>query len=127
MHSLEQRAKRNLKARYRTVGPKREKVTYTHCFIDENGALQQEPRTEEMECFYVFFPHGHSIRVTNRKTLEELGYNLKPRIVDMETGDVVDVGGDPYDFGNEGDMETVVLEEDIEEKPTKRRTADANA
>jgi hypothetical protein len=35
-------ANRNLKARYRTVGPKREIVKYTKCFIDENGALQQE-------------------------------------------------------------------------------------
>jgi hypothetical protein len=51
-----------------------------------------------MECYYVFFPHGHSIRVTSYDKLVELGYHIKPRIVDMDTGDVVDVGGDPYDF-----------------------------
>lgn len=124
MANLETR-KRNLKARYRTVGPKRENVEYTKCFIDKNGALQQEKTSEEMECYYVFFPHGHSIRLTSKEKLVELGYHVKPRIVDMETGDVVDVGGDPYDFGDSGD-ESIVLSDDIEKTP-KRRTADANA
>jgi hypothetical protein len=119
---------RNLKARYRTVGPKREKVEYSRYHIDENGALQSEPVIEEMDCFYVFFPHGHSIRVTSFERLKELGYHIKPRIVDMDTGDLVDIGGDPYDFG-EGYVsdDNIVLDGDIEAKPAKRRTADANA
>jgi hypothetical protein len=127
MAGLEGR-KRNWKARYRTVGPKREMVSFTRCFLDENKALQQEPASEEKECYYVFFPHGHSIRVTSREALVELGYHLKPRIVDMDTGDVIDVGGDPYDFGSGDSTEDVILaDDDIEAKPTKRRTADANA
>lgn len=122
-------AQRNLKARYRTVGPKREIVKYTKCFIDENGALQQEQAEEEMECYYVFFPHGHSIRVTSFERLKEMGYHIKPRIVDMETGDLVDIGGDPYDFAsNEGPhTEDIVLAEEGElGSGRKRRTADAN-
>lgn len=122
-------ANRNLKARYRTVGPKRENVKYTKCFIDENGALQQEQAEEEMECYYVFFPHGHSIRVTSYDRLVELGYHMKPRIVDMDTGDVIDIGGDPYDFaGSDGSHgENIVLAEEGEmSSGRKRRTADAN-
>src|SRR5205085_7233604 len=93
--------RRNLKARYQVKGPRTEPVTYTHCYIDENGALQQEQRTEDRECYMVYFPHGHSIRVTSFERLKELGYHIKPRIVDMETGDVVELGGDPYDFAQD--------------------------
>jgi hypothetical protein len=125
-------AQRNLKARYRTVGPKSEKVTYTKCYIDENGALQQESATEEMECYYVFFPHGHSIRVTSFEKLKELGYHIKPRIVDMDTGDLIDIGGDPYDFSsNDGPYsENLILEEEGDissSNRSKKRTADATA
>jgi hypothetical protein len=82
------------------------------------AALQQEQAKEEMECYYVFFPHGHSIRVTSYDKLEELGYHIKPRIVDMDTGDVVDIGGDPYDFGgvDAPHDEDIVLATRISEK-----------
>lgn len=50
----------------------------------------------------VYFPQGHSIRV-ERDELVRLKYHLKPRLVDMETGDVIDRGGDPYDFMTDND------------------------
>lgn len=129
--------KRNLKARYQTVGPRTENVTYTECYIDENGALQQKKVTKEMETFMVYFPHGHSIRVTSRERLVELGYHVKPRLVDMETGDIVDLGGDPYDFAKDfadiGNDESIVLAEDSElessgsKQSKSRQAATANA
>lgn len=121
---------KNLKARYRVVGPKREKVEYTLCSIDDaTGSLQQKKMEEEMECYYVFFPRGHSIRVTSKEKLVELGYHIKPRVVDMDTGDIIDIGGDLYDFGDgSATNENIVLSDDIDDpKPAKRRTADANA
>lgn len=94
---------RKIKARYRTIGPRKEMVTYTKCSIDnETKSLQQEVVTEEMDTFMVVFPQGHSIRVLGKEALIKSGYHLKPRMVDMLTGDVVDVGGDPYDFSDAG-------------------------
>jgi N-acetyl-anhydromuramyl-L-alanine amidase AmpD len=87
-----------LRARYRTVGPKLVKQTYTHCWMDEDEkSLQQEVKTREVEMYMVYFPQGHSIRVTFEE-LKRLGYHLKPRMIDMFTGDVIDIGGDEYDF-----------------------------
>jgi len=94
-------AERVLKAAYKVRGPFTEPVTYNKCTMDkETKSLQQEVVTEEKEVYYVHFPMGHSIRVGFAE-LKRLGYHIKPRIVDMETGDVVDAGGDPYDFGND--------------------------
>ena len=110
-----------IRARYAVKGPKKEPVSYTKCSIDENGALQQEQVTENMDCYYVYFPQGHSIRVTSFEKLKELGYHLKPRMVDMETGDVIDVGGDPYDFANNSEDVVLVDENEISTKPAKAK------
>lgn len=109
----------NLKARYRVTGPKKVTQKYTKCSIDKDlGSLTQTPATREVDLYMVYLPQGHSIRV-NRKELERLGYHLKPRIVDMKSGDVVDRGGDPYDFGEEGIPETagddLIIQDDEED------------
>lgn len=111
-----------IRARYAVKGPKKEMVTFTRAFMDpETKSLQQEEVTEERETFTVMFPQGHSIRVTSRERLAELGYDKKPRMVDMETGDVIDIGGDPYDFTTDDISEDVVLV-DEEDKPNRRNT-----
>jgi len=120
-------AQRNLKARYHVTGPKREMVTYEKCTMNEDKNLVRETVTEEKDCYHVRFPQGHSIRVTSYDRLKELGYHIRPRMVDMDTGDVVDLGGDPYDFAR-GDDDNVVVADDAD-MPTRRkaRTADATA
>ena len=112
-----------LKAKYKTVGPKKEKVTYNkYSMVESNGKkmLQSKEVTEEKDCYYVYFPQGHSIRITDKEELVRMGYHLKPRIVDMETGDVVDRGGDPYDFGADNHADVIV--EDLEDaKPSRSK------
>jgi hypothetical protein len=106
-----------IRARYAVKGPKKEKVTYTKCSMNpETKSLEQQSVTEEMDCYWVMFPQGHSIRVTSFEKLKELGFHVKPRMVDMDTGDLIDVGGDPYDFGNNiQDNGDVVLMDDEDE------------
>jgi hypothetical protein len=125
-------AGRNIKARYHTTYLGKQPVTYNKCrMVKEEGAevptMQHETVTEEKECWLVRFPQGHSIRITDRKDLERQGYHLRPRMVDMETGDVVNLGGDPYDFGSPDDS-NIILEDDAE-MPSRRKvkTADATA
>lgn len=112
-----------IKARYAVKGPTREMVTYTKCSMNpETKSMEQEVVTEEMDTFMVFFPMGHSIRVTSYEKLKELGYHLKPRMVDMETGDVIETGGDPYDFASAVDIDdNIVLEDDKETKKPKQK------
>lgn len=94
---------RNVKAKYRVVGPKRVTVMVNKASMDkETLSLQQEPVEETKDMYMVYFPQGHSIRV-ERDELVRLKYHLKPRLVDMETGDVIDRGGDPYDFMTDND------------------------
>jgi hypothetical protein len=117
-------AERRLKARYMVKGPIREAVTFNKCHMDEKTkSLIQKEVTEEKECFYVLFPNGHSIRLTSREKLKELGFDKKPRIVDMDTGDVVEVGGDPYDFGDNPlrDLDVALTDDlgDGKKKPSK--------
>lgn len=118
-----------LRARYAVKGPKKEPVTYTKCKMNpETKSLEMETVTEDMDTFMVFFPQGHSIRVTSYEKLKELGYHLKPRIVDMETGDVIDRGGDLYDFDNMDNADDIVVMEEDEDTPRpKRQTAKAEA
>ena len=116
-----------IRARYAVKGPRKEKVTFNHCWMDEDTkSLQQEVRTEERDCYMVYFPQGHSIRVTSFEQLKEMGYHLKPRMVDMETGDVVDVGGDPYDFANnpqgETDLDITLMDDNDVERNKPART-----
>lgn len=105
---------RILRARYKTVGPKNELVVYNKCTHNTELGLQIEETREVMPCWRVYFPQGHWIRVTNLKDLTRMGYHIKPRLVDMETGEVVDFGGDPYDFDTpiEAAADPVLLPED---------------
>lgn len=49
-----------------------------------------EEKEIEIEAGYmVFFPRGHSIRVTEEK-LEELGFHRAPNLIDMGDGEVVE-------------------------------------
>lgn len=119
------RPQRNIKARYHTRYLGKQKVTYRQCRMDEDKNLQSEMVTEDKDCWLISFPQGHSIRITDKKELERMGYHLKPRMVDMETGDVVDMGGDPYDFAH--DPDNVIVMEDEELTPKARKTATSNA
>lgn len=118
---------RKIRARYAVKGPRTEKVTFTKASMNaETKSMELEEVTEDRECYMVYFPQGHSIRVTSFEALKQMGYHLKPRMVDMETGDVVDVGGDPYDFVNDASTEHVVLDGDElprKKKPTEAATA----
>jgi len=110
-----------LRARYMVKKLGTQPVTFTKCWMDDKtNSLQQKEVTEDRECFMVLFPQGHSIRVTSREHLAELGYDKKPRIVDMETGDVVEIGGDAYDFDNMEEM-NIVVEDEV--KPARSKTA----
>jgi len=115
-----------IRARYAVKGPRKEMVTYQKCWMDpEEKSLQQETVTEERDCYMIYFPQGHSIRVTSFEQLKSMGYHLKPRMVDMETGDVIDIGGDPYDFANnpqgEVDLNVLVEDEEVEHRPAKTK------
>jgi hypothetical protein len=99
------------------------KVHVNRASIDkETKSLQQEPVVVEKDMYMVYFPQGHSIRV-DRKELERLGFHLKPRLVDLETGDLVDPGGDPYDFGGDGEAEDFdkIDVVDLDEPPKAKR------
>jgi hypothetical protein len=76
----------------------------------ETKSLQQKKEWVEKTMYMVYFPMGHSIRV-DRDELVRLGYHIKPRLVDMLTGDVVDTGGDPYDLADTGDADIELFEE----------------
>jgi hypothetical protein len=115
-------AKPKIRARYMTKALGMKDVTYTKCSIDPaTKSLQQEEVTEKFECFMVYFPQGHSIRVVGRDRLVEMGYDKKPRMVDMNTGDIVDIGGDEYDFTDEDNIDVVLLDDGT--KPAKSRTS----
>lgn len=120
-------AQRNIKARYHTKYLGKKSVTYNKCEMvkgegAETPSLEINQVTEDKDCWLVSFPQGHSIRVTDRKELERMGYHLRPRMVDMETGDVVNVGGDPYDFA-QNDDEVIVLDDDLEPARNRRGKA----
>lgn len=116
-------AQPKIRARYLTKSLGKQKVAFKKCSIDpETKSLQMEDTVEEHECFMVMFPQGHSIRVVGRDKLVELGYDKKPRMVDMDTGDVIDIGGEAYDFAD--DLNVAVMDEDEDEaKPARSKTA----
>lgn len=123
-------AKPKIRARYAVKSLGKQPVTYNKCEIDkETKSLQIEKVTEDMDCYMVYFPQGHSIRVTSFERLKELGYDKKPRMVDMNTGDIVDVGGDPYDFANNPhDLDEMIIEEDEgEDNPITTKRAKEKA
>jgi hypothetical protein len=99
-------------------------VKYNKCSHDKEIGLIVEPIEEEKLCWRVYFPQGHSIRITEKKELERLGYHIKPRIIDMVTGDVLDTGGDLYDFNNPQDDDSIVLlpdDDDDDPIPVKKK------
>lgn len=100
-----------LRAKYKVTGPHKVKVTITKASMDDTGSMVTKEEVVEDNRYMVYFPQGHSIRI-DRDELVRLGYNKKPRIVDMETGDVLQHGGDPYDFENIEDVE-VHLDNDM--------------
>lgn len=116
-------AKPKIRARYAVKALGKQDVTYNKCWMDpEEKSLQMERVTEKFDCYMVYFPQGHSIRVVGFEKLKELGYDKKPRMVDMNTGDIVDVGGDPYDFANNPhDLDDVVLDDDEDDLPMKKK------
>lgn len=115
-------AERNLKAAYRVVGPKTEPATYMKCGWDkETRSMTMEEVTEEKEVFYAYFPMGHSIRV-GRAELIRLGLHIKPRIVDLDSGDVIEKGGDPYDFGDDPHRDANYVLEDAAKPKPKAKT-----
>jgi hypothetical protein len=119
-------AKPKIRARYMTKALGMKNVTYTKCSIDpETKSLIQEEVTEPFECFMVYFPQGHSIRIVGRDKLVESGYDKKPRMVDMNTGDIVDIGGDEYDFDDQDNIDVVLIDDST--KPSKSRTSTKEA
>jgi hypothetical protein len=113
---------RKIKAPYQTIGPRKEMVTYTKTSKKPKnkdgtgGEFITETVTEEMDTWLVKFAMGHSTRFVGERGREELirmGYHKKPRLIDMETGDVVDIGGDPYDLDtHEEPIREVVLSDE---------------
>lgn len=114
---------RKVKAPYQTIGPRLEEVTYTKASYkpvdpkkpDGERKLVQERITEKMQTYLVKFAMGHSTRFCGEAGLAELqrmGYDKKPRLIDMETGDVVDIGGDPYDLSDATEDSSIVLQND---------------
>lgn len=107
-----QTQRRRVKAKYRVAPPKKVQLSYTHCTMDpETKSLQQTPKTREAVMYMVYLPAGHSIRVEYDE-LKRLGFHIKPRLIDMDTGDVVDIGGDPYDFGGDEPAEEIIVQDD---------------
>jgi hypothetical protein len=90
--------KPKLRARYKVVGPKKVKRVVNKAFMDDTKSLQQKKVVVEEERYTVYFPQGHSLTLTKEGLIEQ-GLHVRPRIVDMNTGDVLEAGGDPYDFG----------------------------
>ena len=94
--------KRRIKAKYRTMKPQKVKVLVMKAKMEkqegtDSYSMELIPEVVEKEMFTVFFPQGHSIRV-ERPELIRMGLHRRPRLVDMEAGETVDFGGDPYDF-----------------------------
>lgn len=111
---------RKVKAPYQTIGPRKESVTFQKCSYqpvdpkDPKGArkLVVENVSEVMDTYLVRFAMGHSTRFCGPAGLAEMqrmGYDKKPRLIDLETGDVVDIGGDPYDLTDATEDDAVVL------------------
>lgn len=125
-------AQRNIKARYQTkyLGKQKVKMNKSAMVKDPDTGvphLEQNEVVEERDCWMVYFPQGHSIRIIDKRELERQGFNLKPRMVDMDTGDLVDAGGDPYDFVPDETGPDIELVEDDETAPVqvKRKAATA--
>ena len=118
-------AQPKVRARYKVVGPKVVKRMKNFSFMDKSGSLQQELREVEEKTWMVYFPMGHSIRV-NERELRRHNFHLKPRLVDMNTGDILDLGGDEYDLEQnieDRDIELVPDDELLGNNPASQKDA----
>lgn len=121
-----------IRARYKVVGPKLVKREVTKARMNPKlKALETKKEIVEEKMWMVFFPQGHSIRV-NEQELKAQGLHLKPRLVDMNTGDVLDAGGDPYDLSQDIEDFDVTLADDDDDdidvrttRPSRSKTAEA--
>lgn len=114
-----------VRARYKVVGPKVVKRMKTIHFMDDSGSLQSREEEAEEKMWMVYFPQGHSIRV-DEANLRLNKFHLKPRLIDMETGDVLDLGGDEYNLSEEifdRDLELVEDEELLGNDPASQKVA----
>lgn len=107
-------AQRKVKARYHVQGPIKVTVRTRQSRMEKVEGSDMPAKVdkfvdEEKEMFFIRLPQGHSVRV-DKKELIRLGMHVKPKLVDMETGEIVDFGGDPYDFI--GDVQTIPMEDD---------------
>lgn len=131
-------AQRQVKAKYR-VKPLGKVTVYINQarMVNEKGSevpsKVDKQVAVEQEMFMVYFPAGHSIRI-NKEELVRMGYHLRPRLIDMETGDVVEIGGDPYSFmGMDADGDDVdpsveiILQDDDDDDDQEQEQAKAKA
>lgn len=124
-----------IKARYQVVGPKLVKRHIKKCRINpETKSMEHTDEVIEEKMWMIYFPQGHSVRM-NEKELRYHNLHLRPRLVDMNTGDVIDAGGDPYDLDNISNPADVQLEHDADdennldalmiEQPRSKRSTEA--
>lgn len=114
-----------VRARYKVVGPKMVTRDKTVFFMDENKALQSKVEEKTEKVWMVYFPQGHSIQV-DEFNLRLNKLHLKPRLVDMNTGDVLETGGDPYDLNEDipdRDIELVEDDELLGNNPASQKVA----
>lgn len=102
-----------IRARYKVVGPKLITRMKRIHFMDESGSLQSKEEEVSEKTWMVYFPQGHSIRV-DEANLRLNKLHLKPRLVDMDSGDVLDIGGDEYDLDKDIPDRELELVEDTE-------------
>lgn len=101
-----------IRARYMVKPLGKVKRWVTKAIIDKETKSMTTKKVEiEEEMFMVLFPQGHSVRM-NKKELVAQNLHLRPRMVDMETGDVIDTGGDPFDFEKMPNEPDVIMEDD---------------
>lgn len=105
---------RLVKAKYRVGKPQLVKRQITKCSIDPTTkSLQQDKTIVEEEMYMVYFPRGHSVRMTKQELIFHK-YHLRPQLVDMATGETIDFGGDPYEFMGMDDEGREPGQEDME-------------
>lgn len=114
-----------VRARYKVVGPKMVTRLKTVYYMDDNKSLQSKEEEVTEKLWMVYFPQGHSIQV-DETNLRLNKLHLKPRLVDMNTGDVLETGGDPYDLAEDipdRDLELVEDDELLGNNPASQKVA----
>lgn len=116
-----------IRARYQVVGPQKVKRQVVKVSYNSETKIRELKVVEvEEDMWMVYFPQGHSIRV-NKAGLIEHKFNLKPRLVDLETGDIIDTGGDPFDLTQPIERFDVELGEDDISLPMIEVNPNSNA